>query len=96
MTGGAALVIIVLGSLRQTIVPSRLLGRITATTRVFGYGALPLGAVFGGWLAGVVDLRAPFLLGGVIIVVAGLLIGRWLTPAAIEAARAEAKASAAG
>ena len=94
MMAGAALVIIVLGSLRQTIVPSRLLGRVTATTRVFGYGALPLGAVLGGWLASATDLRAPFLLGGVVIVLAGLLIGRWLTPAAIEAATAEARASA--
>lgn len=93
MTGGAALVIIVLGSLRQTIVPSRLLGRVTATTRTFGYGALPLGAILGGVLAGVVDLRAPFLLGGVIILAAGLLIGRWLTPEAIEAARAAAQSA---
>lgn len=93
MTAGAALVIIVLGSLRQAIVPARLLGRVTATTRTFGYGALPLGAVFGGWLAGVVGLRAPFVVGGLVIVTAGLLIGRWLNPPAIEAAKAAAEAA---
>jgi MFS family permease len=93
MTAGASLVIIVLGSLRQTIVPSRLLGRVTATTRTFGYGALPLGAVVGGWLASLLDLRVPFLIGGVIIVSAGLLIGRWLSPEAIEAAKAAARAA---
>ena len=90
MTAAAAAVIIVLTALRQTIVPGRMLGRMVATTRVFGYGALPVGALFGGWLATTFDLRTPFVLGGIVILLAGLLIGRWLTPHAIEAARAAA------
>lgn len=92
LTSSAAVVIIVLTALRQSIVPSRLLGRAIATQRAFTYGALPVGAVFGGWLAGVLNLSAPFILGGVVVVLAGLLIGPWLTPAAIERARATALA----
>jgi uncharacterized membrane protein AbrB (regulator of aidB expression) len=75
-------------------VPGRLLGRSIATQRAFTYGALPLGALFGGWLASVTNLSAPFLLGGTVVVLAGLLIGPWLTPAAIERARAAALADA--
>jgi predicted MFS family arabinose efflux permease len=93
LTASAAAVIIVLTALRQTIVPGRMLGRITATTRVFSYGALPIGALLGGWLAGTFDLRTPFLVGGSVVIVAGLLIGRWLSPQAIEQARAAAQAS---
>ena len=88
LTASAAVVIIVLTSLRQTIVPGRLLGRATATMRMMTYGALPVGALFGGWLASAFELRAPFLVGGSVVIVAGLLIGRWLTPVAIERARA--------
>jgi MFS family permease len=94
LTASAAVVIIVLTALRQSIVPSRLLGRAIATQRAFTYGALPLGALLGGWLASVTNLSAPFLLGGTVIVLAGLLIGPWLTPAAIEAARSAALADA--
>ncbi len=90
LTASAAVVIIVLTSLRQTIVPGGLLGRATATMRMMTYGALPVGALFGGWLASAFELRAPFLVGGTVVIVAGLLIGRWLTPAAIEQARSGA------
>jgi MFS family permease len=92
LTASAAVVIIVLTALRQSIVPGRLLGRAIATQRAFTYGALPVGALFGGWLASVTNLSAPFLLGGTVVVLAGLLIGPWLTPAAIEQARAAALA----
>ena len=90
LTAAAAVVIIVLTSMRQSIVPGRLLGRATASMRMVTFGALPLGALIGGWIASVSDLRVPFLVGGSVIVVAGLLIGRWLSPAAIERARADA------
>lgn len=91
LTASAAVVIIVLTSLRQSIVPDHMLGRATATMRMVTYGAIPVGALFGGWLASAFDLRTPFLFGGTVVILAGLVIGRWLTPAAIERARADAQ-----
>jgi MFS family permease len=90
LTGSAAVIIIVLTALRQSIVPDRMLGRATATMRMVTFGAFPGGALLGGWLASVFGLRAPFLLGGAVMIVAGLAIGRWLTPSAIERAHADA------
>jgi MFS family permease len=92
LTASAAVVIIVLTSLRQTIVPNAMLGRATATMRMLTYGAIPPGALFGGWIAAQFGLHVPFVVGGLVVVAAGLLIGRWLTPAAIDAARAAAAA----
>ena len=94
LTASAAVVIIVLTSLRQAIVPNVLLGRATATMRTLTFGAIPLGALLGGAVAAQLGLHAPFIGGGTIIVLAGLLIGRWVTPAAIDAARAAAVAGA--
>jgi MFS family permease len=88
LTASAAVVSIVVGALRQSIVPNELLGRVHATFRVFSYGAIPVGAVAGGWLASAFGLRAPFLIGGAIVVLAGLLIRFWVTDATIARSRA--------
>jgi MFS family permease len=90
LTAAAATVIIVLTSLRQSIVPPHMLGRVVATTRTFGYGAIPLGAIAGGWLAATLGLSAPFIAGGAVVLAATAIIVRYLSPAAIDAARAEA------
>jgi MFS family permease len=87
LTPSAAVVSIVVAALRQAIVPNELLGRVHATFRVFSYGAIPLGAVAGGWLASAFGLRAPYLIGGAIVILAGLLIGFWVTDTTIAAAR---------
>jgi MFS family permease len=50
-------------SYRQAAVPDRLLGRIMAAYRFIAYGAFPIGALIGGFLAGAAGLRAPFLFG---------------------------------
>ena len=89
LTASAAVVSIVVSALRQSIVPNHLLGRVHATFRVFSYGAIPIGALAGGWLASAYGLRAPFVAGGTIVVLAGLLVGRWVTDAAIARARGE-------
>lgn len=44
-------------SFRQTLCPSRLLGRMNATLRFLVWGTLPLGAVVGGAVAGAFDPR---------------------------------------
>jgi MFS family permease len=41
----------------QTNVPGHLLGRATASIRIFSRGAWPIGALTGGWLAGAVGAR---------------------------------------
>jgi MFS family permease len=87
LTASAAVVSIVVAALRQSIVPNELLGRVHATFRVFSYGAIPLGAVAGGWLASDFGLRAPYLIGGSIVVLAGLLIGLWVNDATIASSR---------
>lgn len=88
LTAAAAAVSIVVSALRQSIVPNELLGRVHATFRVFSYGAIPLGAILGGWLADAFGLRVPFLVGGAIVVLAGIVIGRWVDDEAIGRARA--------
>lgn len=85
-------------SLRQTIIPSQLLGRVNSVYRFFAWGMMPIGAALGGVTVVVVDafadrdwaLRATWFVNGAIYV--GLfVIGRAkLTTDKIEAARAAA------
>ena len=53
-------------SLRQAITPDHLLGRMNATMRFIVWGTLPIGALIGGALGGVIGLR-PTLVVGVVI-----------------------------
>ena len=57
-------------SLRQAIVPSRLLGRVTATYRFLSFGTIPLGAILGGILGEALGVRDAMA-----IAVAALLFG---------------------
>ena len=86
-------------SLRQSIIPSHLLGRVNSVYRFFAWGSLPIGTLIGGALVDLVQLtgdrefalRLPYLL----VTVAGLLLFFFaaprLTTVKIEAARAAAK-----
>jgi MFS family permease len=87
-------------SLRQTIIPDHLLGRVNSVYRFFGWGMMPIGSLLGGavvaagtaWVSRSQGLRWPFF-----VVAAGhlvLLIYALprLTTAKIEGARAEALA----
>jgi hypothetical protein len=51
-------------SLRQTLTPEALLGRVSATYRLLAWGSMPLGAMMGGALATQWGLHAPFLVAG--------------------------------
>ncbi len=64
-------------TVRQELVPSRLLGRVHGAWRTFGWGLMPVGT-FAGGLLGAVDLRLPFIVGGIGIAAAGLLVRRTL------------------
>ncbi len=53
-------------SLRQQIVPARLLGRVNSVYRMLGWGLMPAGALAGGFVAYAAGLRAPYVLAGII------------------------------
>jgi predicted MFS family arabinose efflux permease len=57
-------------SLRQRIVPARLLGRVTSSYRVIGLGSMPVGALLAGVLARTYGLHAPYLIGGAVLLAA--------------------------
>jgi MFS family permease len=60
-------------TLRQRIVPAELLGRVTAVYRMVAFCAAPLGAVGAGFLAHRTDLRTPYVVMGVLQLVATFL-----------------------
>jgi len=86
-------------SLRQSIIPTHLLGRVNSVYRFFAWGSIPIGTLIGGALVDLFELigdrefalRLPYLL----VSVAGLMLFFFaaprLTTAKIEAARKAAK-----
>lgn len=79
-------------SLRQRIVPDRLLGRVNATYRLLAWGTMPIGAALGGLVGEAFGLRAVFLVFGALQLT--LLLGRLVvTNQAIAAAEIPASAS---
>jgi len=83
-------------SLRQTVIPDRLLGRVNSVYRFFGWGAMPIGALLGGGLVAVLDgpisrewaLRMPWIVAGVAQLGLAAVLVRTFTSARIDAARA--------
>ncbi|MEU4352583.1 MFS transporter [Streptomyces sp. NPDC023838] len=59
-------------SLRQRIVPEHLLGRVTSIYRTIALTAMPVGAGLSGVVAEHYGLHAPFVVGGLLLVAAGL------------------------
>jgi hypothetical protein len=66
---------VVTNSLRQAVVPDRLMGRVQSAHRLLSWGAIPVGTLFGGAMANVFGLRAPFLVAAASLVV--LAVGAW-------------------
>ncbi len=87
-------------SLRQTIIPDHLLGRVNSVYRFFAWGMMPIGSILGGIVVVAtetfadrdVSLRMPFFVAGALHLVLFFFAAPKLTTARIEAARAEAKA----
>ena len=65
-------------SLRQSIIPGRLLGRVHGTWRTLLWGAMPIGSLLGG-LLGRVDLALPFLIGGGVATLASVVFFRFVS-----------------
>ncbi|MFC5231080.1 MFS transporter [Pseudonocardia zijingensis] len=56
-------------TIRQRMVPATVLGRVNAAARTLSMTAAPLGALAGGGLAAVLDLRAPLWVSGLALLV---------------------------
>ncbi len=82
-------------SLRQSIIPSHLLGRVNSVYRFFAWGMMPIGAALGGATVTIVShlvdrrfaLRSAFLLDGVIYTCLFVVGRSKLTTAKLESAR---------
>ena len=61
-------------SLRQTLVPSNLLGRTNASIQFLSQGVAPLGAFLAGVLGGIIGLRLTILIGVLGVMLAGVLL----------------------
>jgi predicted MFS family arabinose efflux permease len=85
---------IVTVSLRQRIVPDRLLGRVNASYRLLAWGTMPIGAALGGLLGELFGLRPVFVISSLatILLLACMPI---VSDKAIEEAEAEAEPYAA-
>ncbi|QUQ66546.1 MFS transporter [Kutzneria sp. CA-103260] len=62
--------------IRQRLVPRELLGRVTSAYRLIGWGGGPVGAVLGGALGTALGIRAPLVIGGVVLALSLLLVPR--------------------
>ncbi len=83
------------GSLRQTMTPDHLLGRVNASYRFFIYAGIPVGALLGGWLAELSGLRTALWLGASALAFAPP-VGVALTPPAPAQPRRGRSAAGAG
>ncbi len=89
-------------SLRQTIIPPELLGRVNSVYRFFAWGMIPIGAAIGGVLVWVVErlatrdlaLRSTWFAASAIYAIVFLFVRTKLTTDRIEAARDAATANA--
>ena len=86
-------------SLRQSVIPDRLLGRVNSVYRFFGWGMMPIGSLIGGGLVAVLDgplsrewaLRMPWIVAGAAQLVLALVVVRSLSSSRIDAVRAGGK-----
>jgi MFS family permease len=65
-------------SVRQALVPDRLLGRVGGALNVLGWGIAPLGAIVGGLLGQMIGLRSTLIIGAILEAATALLI--WQSP----------------
>ncbi|WP_165404071.1 MFS transporter [Egicoccus halophilus] len=75
-------------SLRQSIIPDDLLGRVNSVYRFLGWGAIPVGSLLGGVIASGLGLRAPWIAAAVVMAIALLAAVGTINDRTIDAARA--------
>jgi MFS family permease len=64
---GSSLWNVITMSMRQRIVPSHLLGRVTGVYRMLGLGAMPFGAAAGGAVAQATSIRVAYVVAGLVV-----------------------------
>jgi MFS family permease len=69
-------------SLRQSMVPDRLLGRVNSAHRCLAWGAIPLGALLGGFIGSAFGLRVPFLVAAAALATLALAVPALFRPEA--------------
>lgn len=69
---GATVWVILVSSIRQRLVPSRLLGRVYSASRFVSWGIGPIGAMLAGFVAEIWGIRTMFAIGGIMSI--GLLL----------------------
>lgn len=74
-------------SLRQTLIPEQLLGRVNSAYRLLGLGGMSLGALLGGLIARNFGLAAPFWFASSTVAVLILVVWSTLSNATVSAAR---------
>ena len=79
-------------SLRQELIPARLLGRVNSAYALFGFGSLSLGAIAGGVVAARYGLTAPFWCSFAAMTLLTLACWPILSARAVAQARAQAAA----
>ena len=77
-------------SLRQQIIPERLLGRVNSVYRLLGLGGMSAGALLGGVLARSFGLTAPFWFASLSVAVLALIVWPTLNNQTIRVARENA------
>lgn len=83
-------------SLRQALIPDRILGRVNSVYRFLGWGMMPIGSALGGLVVAVSQpllgrewaLRSPFILAAIITFALYVYAGPRLNTSRIEAAKA--------
>lgn len=80
-------------SLRQTLTPDELRGRVAGSARLLAWGTQPLGALLGGILGSAFGLRSPFFVGAVAYAVMLAVTWSITSNRSIETAKAAAPAT---
>jgi MFS family permease len=87
-------------SLRQSLIPSKLLGRVNSVYRFFAWGTIPIGTLFGGGLVAALEgpfgremaFRSVYFVGAILGFLLFIYAIRVLTTEAIDEARAAGSA----
>ncbi|WP_051827663.1 MFS transporter [Streptomyces bicolor] len=85
--------IVVVGSLRQRLAPAEIRGRVLSASRLISLVGAPFGGLLGGFLASAISVRAPFVMGGLLMVLVALVSLPALSNRAIREATEEASAT---
>ena len=80
-------------SLRQQIIPERLLGRVNSAYRLLGLGGMSLGALLGGILARGFGLTAPFWFASLSVAALAVVVWRILSNETVHLARENASSN---